>query len=84
MTEIPPSYLVDQKDYDPALGSRLVVTVDGVDQRGRVAAYGIEAETLTRCKHDQRGCAYVAPGADKVAMETVHGVINVTLKAEGE
>ncbi|WP_395391582.1 hypothetical protein WBP07_12960 [Novosphingobium sp. BL-8A] len=84
MIEIPSRYSVDQEDFDPDLGQRLVIALDGIDQYGRVHSYDIEAGTVTRCKRDDSGQAYVGPGTDDIAMETIHGVVSVTLKPEGQ
>lgn len=76
----PPRRLsVHDADYDPAIGARVHVLLDGVDQRGRCEAYDADAGTVTRCKHDETGKAYVV--GDEIAMETVTGKVEVSWRA---
>jgi len=77
MVTIPRRLSIQDADYDPTLGQRLVVKLDGVDQHGRVEAYDLDASTVTRAKRDASG-RLVLEG-DEVAMETVSGLLEVTL-----
>lgn len=75
MTEIPRRLSVHDEGYDPSIGMRLVVLLDGVDQRGRAEAYDLDAGTVTRAKHDAQGNVYCE--GDEIALETVHGIVEV-------
>jgi hypothetical protein len=55
MVTIPRRLSVHDTDFDPTLGQRLVVKLDGVDQHGRVEAYDLDAGTVTRAKVDADG-----------------------------
>ena len=73
---LPPRRLsVHDVGYDPALGSRLCVLLDGVSQDGRCEAYDIDAGTVIRCKLDEQG--YIYAEDDEVARETVSGKVEV-------
>jgi hypothetical protein len=81
--ELPPAVprrlSVSDPDYDPSIGERLTVRLDGDDQHGRAEAYDLDAQTVTRCKHDAAGKIYLE--GEWIAMETVHGVVTVEWKA---
>lgn len=79
MMDIPRRLSVHDDDYDPAAGATLVISLDGIDQHGRVTAYDIDAGTVTRCKHDAQGRVCVE--GDQIGMETVHGLVTVERKA---
>ena len=55
MVTIPRRLSVHDADYDPSLGARLIVSLDGVDQHGRAEAYDLDAGTVTRPKLDADG-----------------------------
>jgi len=101
MVTIPRRLSIHDADYDPSLGERLIVKLDGVDQHGRVQAYDLDAGTVTRAKLDADGrwviegtpCVADERGLTKldadgnalltdahVAMETVSGLLEVTLR----
>lgn len=75
MTDVPRRLSTHDDDYDPRVGERLTVLLDGVDQRGRVEAYDLDAGTVTRAKHDAEGRIFV--DGDEIAMETVAGHVEV-------
>jgi len=77
----PARYSVEQVDYDPALGARLCVHLDGVEQR-RVIAYDCEAGTVTRCVLDAEGRLVVDENREDVGVETVSGRVEVTWRAD--
>ncbi|MES3096195.1 hypothetical protein [Sphingomonas aerolata] len=79
MIDIPRRLSVTDADYDPRVGEGLIVLLHGVDQWGRAEGYDIDAGTVTRAKHDASG-RLVLEG-DEVAMETVAGRVEVTLRA---
>jgi len=68
MVTIPRRLSIHDADYDPTLGQRLVVRLDGVDQHGRVEAYDLDAGTVTRAKVDADGL-FVIEGTPCVADE---------------
>lgn len=80
MTDVPRRLSVDDEDYDPAVGARVVVLLDGIDQCGRCTGYDIDAGAVTRAKHDASGNAYVEDG--EFAVETVQGVVEVHWRRE--
>ena len=101
MVTIPRRLSIHDADYDPMLGARLIVMLDGVNQHGRVEAYDLDAGTVTRAKLDADGrlviegtpCVPDERGLTKldadgnalltdahVAMETVSGLLEVTLR----
>jgi len=55
MVTIPRRLSTHDIDYDPSLGARLVVMLDGVDQHGCAEAYDLDAGTVTRAKVDADG-----------------------------
>ncbi len=61
------------------LGRWLKITLDGVDQFGRVVAYDIAAGTITRFKYNDKGQAIVE--GEEIALETVSGEVVVEIKA---
>lgn len=79
MTDVPRRLSVHDADYDPTIGDRLVVLIDGVDQYGRAESYDIDAGTVTRAKLNADGNLYCE--GDEVAIETVHGKVEVSWKA---
>lgn len=73
----PPRRLsVHDEGYDPAIGARVCVMLDGVSQDGRCEAYDADAGTVTRCKLDADGKAFAV--GDEIAMETVTGRVEVS------
>ncbi|MEH3121992.1 MAG: hypothetical protein PGN16_08440 [Sphingomonas phyllosphaerae] len=76
---VPRRLSVSDPDYDPSIGERLTVRLDGVDQHGRAEAYDLDAQTVTRCKHDAAGKIYL--DGDIIAMEMVGGVVTVEWRA---
>lgn len=79
--QLPPRRLsVHDEGYDPAIGARLRVLLDGVSQDGRCEAYDIDAGTVIRCKLDEQGHIYAE--GDEVARETVTGKVEVSWRAE--
>lgn len=84
MTIVPQSCSVGDPDYDWDLGSRLIVALDGTVQTS-VIAYDIPAGTVTRHVLNDKGHAQVDPNNEgEVWMETVSGVVEVTLAPHAE
>ena len=76
MTDLPRKLDVEGAAELGVIG-RVQITVDGVDQYGRATAYDLDAGTVTRYQHDERGKFFVI--GDEVAMETVRGDVRVWL-----
>ncbi|HEX7856103.1 MAG TPA: hypothetical protein VF503_20680 [Sphingobium sp.] len=79
--EAPIRYSTDDPDFDPRLGRRLIVAVDGVEQQ-QVASYDIEAGFIERAEVGVDG-KIVVTTLGNVSIERVQGAITVTLKPEG-
>lgn len=75
MTAPPRRLSTDDADYDPAVGARVLVFLDGVEQRRRCVAYDADAGTVTRAKLNEAGEIYCV--GDEIAMETVSGKVEV-------
>lgn len=78
MREAPPvRYSVSQPDFDYEIGARLLVRLDGIEQK-QVVAYDCEAGTVLRNKLDEQGRAQVNPDKrDEVWRETMTGNVTV-------
>lgn len=77
MTDRPPvRYAVGQADFDPGIGRRLRVFVDGVEQN-QVVEYDCEAGTVLRNKLDENGKAQLNEACDEVLRETITGAVTV-------
>jgi len=77
---IPTKLSVDDPDYDPDLGARLVVSVNGVAQ-SHVTAYDIGAGHIYRFKDDKDG--QIVAGKDGwPGLEIIKGDVAVTLRGD--
>lgn len=77
MTYSPPvRYSIGQADFDPAIGNRLRVFVDGAEQK-EVVEYDCEAGTVLRNKLDDQGNAQLNEAKDEVLRETITGNVTV-------
>ncbi len=75
----PRRYSVGDADYDPAIGARLEVFLDGV-ARGEVVAYDIDARTLTRHATDEQGNVIIDRAVNALKCETLTGDVAVVWK----
>lgn len=76
-TSPPVRYGVDRHDFDPEIGRRLRVFVDGVEQK-QVIKYDCEAGTVLRNKLDENGQAQIDPvKRDEVWTEALTGQVTV-------
>lgn len=76
----PPSrYSINQDDFDPVIGIRLVITLDGVVQ-DKVIAYDAEAGVVTRYQVNADGNHCIDPASGAAAVEDVAGTVTVTWK----
>lgn len=76
-TAAPPvRYSVSQPDFDYKIGARLLVRVDGVEQK-EVVQYDCEAGTVLRNKLNADGKAQLAPDGKECWRETVTGKVTV-------
>lgn len=82
MTTIPRRLSTDDQGYDASVGAALRVSLDGEDQEGRCTGYDLDAQTVTRCLLDAAGHPMLNEAKDAIELETVHGVVEVTLLAE--
>lgn len=77
-TDAPPvRYSVGQEDFDPEIGRRLRIFVDGVEQQ-EVVEYDCEAGTVLKNKLNDEGRAQPDPtDRNRVWRETVKGAVTV-------
>lgn len=80
-TTLPPlRYAVSQDDFDPEIGSRLRIFLDGVEQR-EVIEYDCDAGTLLRNKLNAEGNVQIDPTQpDQVWTEHLTGTVTVEWK----
>ncbi|WP_159981903.1 MULTISPECIES: hypothetical protein [unclassified Novosphingobium] len=78
---IPAKGSVYDEDFDPELGRRLIISLDGVVQ-DQVVAYDIEAGVVTKHKVDAHGEVVVDREREEIVKVDVHGAVTVTLKPE--
>lgn len=77
---IPRRYAVSDRHYSAALGARLIVSVNGIEQ-SRVIAYDMRANTVTRYETDIAGHVVLDRVRQAVSVETVRGDVTVRLRA---
>lgn len=82
MIDLPIRYSVHSADWDPAIGSRLCIKVDGVEQH-RVIAYDAEAGWVDRYETDLQGHIVVDRQGERASVERVSGRVTVALRPEG-
>ncbi|WP_311270503.1 hypothetical protein [Sphingobium sp. WCS2017Hpa-17] len=76
---VPVRYSIHQKDFDPAIGRCLLISLDGVEQQA-VVAYDCEAGWVDRHVLDENGQAQPDPQwRGQYWMERVTGAVTVTL-----
>lgn len=76
MTTAPLRYSIAAPDYDPALGNRLVITVDG-DHFRDVAAYDVIAGWVDTAAHDDNGVIMEKDG--QFCVRRYHGKVVAVL-----
>ncbi|AXB79129.1 hypothetical protein [Novosphingobium sp. P6W] len=76
---IPPRYAVGDGDFDPELGRRPIISLDGavLDQ---VVAYDIEAGVVAKHGVDVHGEVVVDREREEIVKVDMHGTATVTLK----
>lgn len=72
----PVRYSVSQPDFDHNVGARLLIRLDGVEQKD-VIEYDCEAGTVLRNKLDESGRAQPTPDKSAVWTETMTGNVTV-------
>lgn len=83
MVDAPPRYSIFDRDFDPELGCRLRITLNGVEQT-KVTAYDIEAGWLDRHEVDEAGNVVIDREREDMSIERVSGSLVVTLNPVGE
>jgi hypothetical protein len=81
MAEAPRHYGVGMACFDPEIGSRITVTLDGklVNQ---VISYDVEAGQVLRYKTDADGKSLLNEAKDDIQREVLTGVVVATLSDE--
>ena len=77
----PIRYNVGQADFNPAIGERLVIYLDGEEQES-VISYDAEAGTLDCYATDPRGNYFVDPKTGEARVKTLRGTVVATLLPE--
>lgn len=72
----PASYSINQLDYDPDVGARLRIFVDGVEQRN-VTAYDCGAGTVVKFTLGSDGQPVIDPLSHTIVSETATGTVTV-------
>lgn len=72
----PIRYSVGQNDFDPEIGRRLRIYVDGAEQK-QVIEYDCEAGTVVRFALDADGSVRLNAKRDDALRETVKGAVTV-------
>lgn len=76
--EVPTRYSVDQWNFDPAIGRRLKICLDGV-QQSRVLEYDITRKFLVRYQTDENGKLLLSDDRENVITERLTGEVTVDL-----
>ncbi|ETI63007.1 hypothetical protein C100_14970 [Sphingobium sp. C100] len=82
MTGAPSRYSIEDRDYDPALGCRLHIELNGIRQ-DKVIAYDAEAGWVDRHEVDAAGLPVIDRTRETISVERVTGLVAVTLLPEG-
>lgn len=82
MTVAPMRYSVSQPDFDPELGCRLIIRVNGTELKD-VSAYDAEAGWVERLERDIEGKPVLLKARGEFAIERVKGAVAVDLLPEG-
>ena len=75
----PIRYDVGQADFNPAIGERLVIYLDGEEQES-VISYDAEAGYVVRYHVDGQGNYALSDDRDEIVRETCHGHVEVRFK----
>jgi hypothetical protein len=78
-TSPPRAYSIGQPDFNPEIGRRLRICVDGIEQR-EVVEYDCDAGTVLKNKLGHDGRPMLNDARDAVARETVRGTVTVEWK----
>lgn len=78
-TAPPRAYSIGQADFDPEIGRRLRISVDGVEQK-EVVEYDCDAGTVLKNKLGADGRPMLNDERDDVLRETVRGLVTVEWK----
>lgn len=81
MIDIPARYSVDQDDYDPDLGARLLIKLNGAEQ-DRVVEYDAEAGWVDRVETDAAGEIVIDQFRGTVSIERMSGLVEVGLRPD--
>lgn len=82
MTTAPTRYSASQPDFDPELGSRLVIRVNGAELKD-VLAYDAEAGWVDRLERDIEGNPVLLKARGELAIERVKGAVTIDLLPKG-
>lgn len=80
MTDIPRAYSTAHPDFNPDLGQKLKIFVNGIEQQ-KVIGYDIDAGRVLRYEVDERGNCIVDRIKQDVMTEEVFGEVTVTMDA---
>lgn len=72
---------VDDPDFDPSVGARTLIYLDGTLQK-EASAYDCDAGTVTRPVVDAEGRLQLTPSRDAILQEVVTGTVTVEWKAD--
>ncbi|EJL23968.1 hypothetical protein [Novosphingobium sp. AP12] len=78
---IPTRYAVGDDDFDPEVGRRLIISLNGVLQ-DHVIAYDIEAGIVTKHKLDEAGEIIIDREREEIVKIDMHGAVTVVLNPE--
>lgn len=81
MTEAPAAYSVDDACFDPAIGARLDITLDGKPVT-KVIAYDTIKGQVLRLKTGEDGNLVLNAARDEVVREMLEGKVEATLRSE--
>lgn len=73
---LPARYDISQADYNPEIGRRLLIKLDGIKQ-DMVLAYDAEQGWLIRYRTDENGQIIIDREHDRAKQETVYGVVTI-------
>lgn len=73
-TSPPARYSIGQDDFDPEIGRRVLIRLDGIEQR-QVVEYDCAQGEVVSNKVDDKGIVQI--DGEGVARETLHGNVTV-------
>jgi len=81
MPDAPIRYSVHDPDFNPRLGARLRICLDGIQQE-RVISYDIAKGMIVRHVVDEHGHPVINVERDAIQTEEVYGAVAVTIDAQ--